>query len=119
MHAPPWTPDEIHIVTTTFALADIRRELQSPEGHLAALFDGRVPPVSTHIPCHEGHAVTIAPWLSRGEYETTKVTELADVNTESGATLMGAFGLTLLAGAIDILEVALLPKTAPNEWTPR
>ena len=35
---PAWIPDEIHIVTTTHKLAEVRRSLQSPSDQLAALF---------------------------------------------------------------------------------
>lgn len=98
-HDPPWFPDEIHIVTTTFALHDIRRELQAPSGHLAALFDGQAPPVNIHIPCRDGQPVTIGPWQpgEDGDIAKPSTDALADVNTEGDATHMGALIFRLVA----------------------
>lgn len=92
-----WFPDEIHIVTTTFALKDIRRELQSPGGHLAALFGGRAPPVSIHIPVRNGQPVTIGPWDASGGAIDVAGDALADVNTGGDATIMGALIFRLAA----------------------
>jgi len=90
---PPWVPDEIVIVTTTFALKAIRESLQSPTGPLAELMGGP-PPVSIHAPCRGGGALVwrdfgaepvrerLPGWTEDGEL-------LADVDTGEDALLMG------------------------------
>lgn len=102
---PPWRPDEIHIVTTTYALERIRKALQSPSGRLAFMFEpGTAPPVFIHLPCADGKRFTIEPPDARG----TRVSNegavqppddaLGDVNSENDAAVMGDLILQLVAG---------------------
>ena len=55
-----WTPDEIHVVTTTYALAFIRKELQAPAGHLRQMFSATAPPVTVHLPLADGALLSLA-----------------------------------------------------------
>jgi CRISPR-associated protein (TIGR02584 family) len=100
-----WVPDEIHVVTTTFALPRIRQALQHPAGRLAVLFDGRLPPVTIHVPCRGGPAAMFAPLRDPGDGENVARNgsasidrALADVNSETDAAIMGDLILQLLAG---------------------
>ena len=102
---PPWEPDEIHLVTTTFALDRIRQELQSPSGHLAALLGGRIPPVSIHLPCRDGSVITFDPWRAEGDWGESadaitlpaEESALRDVNSATDAASMGSLIFRLIA----------------------
>lgn len=91
---PPWIPDEIHIVTTTFALERIRAALLSPTGQLAALFGGTPPPVSVHVPTRGGPPLVIS---RDTETAAPPADALRDVNTQGDAAAMGTLILRILA----------------------
>src|SRR5262249_49164383 len=65
---PPWRPDEIHIVTTTFALATVRSTLQSPKGQLAKLL-GFLPPVTIHVPNRNGPPMVFEPLRTKNDWD--------------------------------------------------
>jgi hypothetical protein len=114
---PPWVPDEVHVVTTTFALGRIREALQHPKGRLAALFGGRPPPVTIHVPCRSGSPEVYRPLRAVGDWDEEVSSSgvppsddaLADVNSEQDAAIMGDVILQLMAGFVrdDDTEVHL------------
>ncbi len=113
--ARPWTPDEIHVVTTTFALARIRQALQRPGGRLAELLGVRIPPVTIHVPRRNGSPLVLGPVRAEGDWSDGDTVNagpldedaLSDVNTELDAAIMGDLILQLMAGLMrdDATEV--------------
>jgi CRISPR-associated protein (TIGR02584 family) len=105
-----WVANEIHVVTTTFALQRIRSALQHPRGRLAVLFDGRLPPVTVYVPRRHGSPAVFPPitatdgWSDDAEAEPPPLPidddALADVNSEPDAALMGDLILQLMAGFV-------------------
>jgi CRISPR-associated protein (TIGR02584 family) len=80
-----WVPDEIEIITTTFALDRIHNALQTPDGPLAGLM-GRVPPLSIHLPRAGGGSDVTPPGSPA---PVTSARSLGDVNDHRQATEMG------------------------------
>jgi CRISPR-associated protein (TIGR02584 family) len=107
---PTWVPDEVHVVTTTFALPRIRGALQHPRGRLAVLFDGRLPPVTVHVPRRCGTPAVFQPIRAAGDWSDDPAAELPpvaldddalrDVNSEQDAAVMGDLILKLMAGFV-------------------
>jgi CRISPR-associated protein (TIGR02584 family) len=104
---PPWVPDEIHVVTTTFALGRIRDALQHPTGRLAALFKGGLPPVTIYVPRRDGAPDIYRPIRAPGDWSEPTSSgagagaadgaALRDVNSERDAAIMGDLILQLTA----------------------
>jgi CRISPR-associated protein (TIGR02584 family) len=100
---PPWVPDEIHIVTTTHSLERIRTTLQNPEGPLATLLGGQLPPVTAYIPMRNGGARVYPMPSANGRLPITTVAGdannelIADVRSVEDAAIMGDVILQLMA----------------------
>lgn len=99
---PPWAPNDIQIVTTTFALDRCRQALQSADGRLAEVFAAfglPLPPVVIHVPrrdSDEALALTAdAPYLQGAD-----ATLLHDVNSGEDAARMGDLILRLMAALV-------------------
>jgi CRISPR-associated protein (TIGR02584 family) len=103
---PPWIPDEIHIVTTTFKLVSVCSALQSSHGQLAMLL-GNLPLVTIHIPSRSGTPIVFEQLRAAGDWDDpnkgmTKIevidpAALNDVNSQDDAAIMGNLILRLMA----------------------
>lgn len=106
--APPWIPDEIHVVTTAFALSNVRATLQAPNGRLATLLGGKLPPVTIHVPSRGERPIVFEPVRGPGDLQDQSSgalqkiivdsKALMDVNTQEDAAIMGNLILRLMAG---------------------
>lgn len=123
----PWRPDEIHIVTTAFALTRIREGLQRPDGPLASLLQVSPPPVTVHVPCTDRTEEVFLPLKAlegdegarERQYAPVAVSDgaLRDINSESDAAAMGNLILRLMVGFVSDPEAELHVSLAGGRKT--